>query len=147
VVRKALDGHRNVGLVTNGNRAEVLHPDRGTKQFGKLMQYLAEVHAGGTRTLQETLVETLPRLRRGASCLLITPSLDRGWVRPASALRETAIATQAVLVSPPFDPDERDRARRRAILGELAVAGVPAAHLAAGAPIEELFHQTTAAIA
>src|SRR5207248_327341 len=93
VVRKALDGHRNVGLVTNGNRAEVLHPDRGTKQFGKLMQYLAEVHAGGTRSLQETLVETLPRLRRGASCLLITPSLDRAWVRPASSLRETAIAT------------------------------------------------------
>jgi uncharacterized protein (DUF58 family) len=147
VVRKALDGHRNVGLVTNGNRAEVLHPDRGTKQFGKLMQYLAEVHAGGTRTLQETLVETLPRLRRGASCLLITPSLDRAWVRPASTLRETAIATQAVIVSPPFDLDERDRARRRAILGELAVAGVPAAHLAAGAPIEELFHESTAAIA
>jgi uncharacterized protein (DUF58 family) len=147
VVRKALDGHRNVGLVTNGNRAEVLHPDRGTKQFGKLMQYLAEVHASGTRSLQETLVETLPRLRRGASVLLITPSLDRAWVRPASTLRETAIATQAVIVSPPFDLDERDRARRRAILGELAVAGVPAAHLAAGAPIEELFHESTAAIA
>src|SRR5439155_932176 len=129
VVRKALDGHRNVGLVTNGNRAEVLHPDRGSKQFGKLMQYLAEVHAGGTRTLQETLVETLPRLRRGASCLLITPSLDRAWVRPASTLRETAIATQAVIVSPPFDLDERDRARRRAILGELAVAGVLAGTL------------------
>src|SRR5207237_953305 len=95
VVRKALDGHRNVGLVTNGHRAEVLHPDRGTKQFGKLMQYLAEVHAGGTRTLQETLVETLPRLRRGASCLLITPSLDRGWVRPASTPRETTTARQA----------------------------------------------------
>src|SRR5205807_9696249 len=74
VVRKALGGHRNVGLVTNGNRAEVLHPDRGSKQFGKLMQYLAEVHAGGTRTLQETLVETLPRLRRGAACPPITPS-------------------------------------------------------------------------
>src|SRR2546430_4203600 len=147
VVRKALDGHRNVGLVTNGNRAEVLHPDRGTKQFGKLMQYLAEVHAGGTRTLQETLVETLPRLRRGASCLPLKPSLDRGWVRPASTLRETNIATPAGLVRPPGELDERDRARRRAILGELAVAGIPAAHLAAGAPIEELFHESTAAIA
>jgi hypothetical protein len=52
-----------------------------------------------------------------------------------------------VLVSPPFDTDERDRARRRAILGELAVAGVPSAHLAAGAPIEELFHETSQAIA
>ena len=147
VVSKALRAHRNVGMVTNGHRAEVLHPDRGSKQFGKLMQYLAEVHAGGTSTLQETIVETLPRLRRGASVLLITPSLDRAWVRPASTLRETNIATQAVLVSPSVDPDERDRARRRAILGELAVAGVPSAHLAAGAPIEELFHDSGAALA
>ena len=147
VVSKALRAHRNVGLVTNGHHAEVLHPDRGNKQFGKLMQYLAEVHAGGTRTLAETLLETLPRIRRGASVLLITPSLDRAWVRPASSLRETNIATQAVVVSPPVDFDERDRARRRALLGELAVAGVPAAHLAAGAPIEELFHETSAAIA
>ena len=147
VVSKALRAHRNVGLVTNGHHAEVLHPDRGNKQFGKLMQYLAEVHSGGTRTLAETLLETLPRIRRGASVLLITPSLDRAWVRPASSLRETNIATQAVVVSPPVDFDERDRARRRALLGELAVAGVPAAHLAAGAPIEELFHETSAAIA
>jgi len=147
VVRKALDGHRNVGLVTSGHRAEILHPDRGTKQFGKLMQYLAEVHAGGTHSLQETLVETLPRMRRGASCLLITPSLDRAWVRPASTLRESSIATQAVVVSPPVDLDERDRARRRAILGELAVAGIPTAHLAAGAAIEELFHEASSAIA
>jgi uncharacterized protein (DUF58 family) len=147
VVDKALRQHRNVGLVTNGHRAEILHPDRGTKQYGKLMQYLAEVHAGGNRTLAETLVETLPRLRRGASCLLITPSLDRAWVRPASTLRETSIVTEAVVVSPSVDVDERDRARRRALLGELAVAGIPTAHLAAGAPIEELFHETSAAIA
>src|SRR5919204_577552 len=132
IVRKALDEHRNVGLITNGHRAEILHPDRGAKQFGKLMQYLAEVRVAGSRTIAETLVETLPRLRRGSAGILVTPSLDRGWVRPASTLRETAIATQAVLVSPPFDLDERDRARRRAILGELAIAGVPAAHLAAG---------------
>src|SRR5438445_12361150 len=111
------------------------------------MQCRAVVHAGGTRRLQEALVEALPRLRRGGSCLPITPSLDRAWGRPASTLRETAIATQAVIVSPPVDLDERNRARRRAILGELAVAGVPAAHLAAGAPIEELFHESTAAIA
>jgi uncharacterized protein (DUF58 family) len=147
VVAKGLREHRNVGLITTGHRADVLHPDRGNKQYGKLMQYLADIHAGGQLSLAETLVETLPRLRRGASCLLITPSLDRAWVRPASSLRESSIATQAVVVSPPVDLDERDRARRHAILGELAVAGIPAAHLAAGAPIEELFHQTGSAVA
>lgn len=142
-VAKALREHRNVGMVTSGVRADVLQPDRGSKQFGKLMQYLAEVQAGGSRTIAETLIETLPRLRRGASCLVITPSLDRAWVRPTSTLRETGITTQAVLVGAPVDADERDRARRRAILGELAIAGVPSCYLPAHARCEELFREVS----
>ena len=146
VVAKALHQHRNVGLVTTGVRPAVLQPDRGNKQYGKLMQYLAEVSVGGSRGLAETLIETLPRLRRGASVVLITPSLDRAWVRPASTLRESSISTQAVLIGTP-DTDERDRARRHALLGELAVAGVGVAHLAPGSAVEELFHEVTHAIA
>jgi uncharacterized protein (DUF58 family) len=146
VVAKALREHRNVGLVTTGVRAEILHPDRGTKQFGKLMQYLAEVQVGGSRTLAEVMVETLPRIRRGASVLLITPSLDRAWVRPASTFRESSISTQAVLVGSE-DTDERDRARRHALLGELAVAGVRTAHLQPSMNIEDLFHEAMNAIA
>ncbi|HEY8648239.1 MAG TPA: DUF58 domain-containing protein, partial [Candidatus Limnocylindria bacterium] len=135
VVAKALHEHRNVGLITTGVRGELLHPDRGTKQFGKLMQYLAEVSVGGSRTIAEVMVETLPRIRRGASVLLITPSLDRSWVRPASTLRESAISTQAVLIGSE-DTDERDRARRHALLGELAVAGVRTAHLVPNMRVE-----------
>ena len=146
VVAKALHEHRNVGLITTGVRGELLHPDRGTKQFGKLMQYLAEVSVGGSRTIAEVMVETLPRIRRGASVLLITPSLDRAWVRPASTLRESSISTQAVLIGAE-DTDERDRARRHALLGELAVAGVRTAHLLPAMRVEDLFHETMNAIA
>ncbi|MBA2371433.1 MAG: DUF58 domain-containing protein [Chloroflexi bacterium] len=147
VVQKALREHRNVGLITSGTRAEVLHPDRGSKQLGKLMQYLAEMQVGGTRSLAETVVETLPRLRRGASALLITPSLDPGWVRPASTLRESSIATQAVIVAPPIEGDDRDRARRYALLGELAVAGVRAAYLGPRDAVEDLFRGAGSAAA
>lgn len=145
LVAKALREHRNVGLITSGGRAEVFQPDRGTKQFGKLMQYLAEVRIAGSRTLAETLVETLPRLRRGSACILITPSLDRAWVRPASTLREAAIATQAVIVAPATQWDERDRARREQLFGELAIAGVTATYLGAGASISDLFHEALVA--
>lgn len=147
VVQKALREHRNVGLITSGSRAEVLHPDRGTKQYGKLMQYLAEMQVGGTRSLAETIVETLPRLRRGASVLLITPSLDPAWVRPASTLRESSIATQAVIVAPPVEGDDRDRARRHALLGELAVAGVRAAYLGPRDAVQDLFRGAGSAAA
>jgi uncharacterized protein (DUF58 family) len=147
IVRKALDQHRNVGLITSGVRAEVFQPDRGSKQFGKLMQYLAEVRVAGSRTLAETLVETLPRLRRGAACILVTPSLDRAWVRPASTLREASVATQAVIVGPPTQIDTRDRARRDQIFGELAIAGVASTYLAPGASISDLFRDTVGAVA
>ena len=145
VIAKALREHRSVGLVTNGRRAETLQPDRGTKQFGKLMQFLAEVQAGGELPLAETLIETTPRIRRGSSCLIVTPSLDRQWVRPAGTLREAAISTQAVVIGSPSRMDERDRARRNAVLGELAIAGIPAAYLAAEERVEDLFRAAAAA--
>ncbi|HYK99049.1 MAG TPA: DUF58 domain-containing protein [Candidatus Acidoferrales bacterium] len=147
IVSKALREHRNVGLITSGTRAEVFQPDRGTKQFGKLMQYLAEVRVAGSRTLAESLVETLPRLRRGSACILITPSLDRAWVRPASTLREASIATQAVMVGAPTQGDGRDRARRDQMFGELAIAGVTATFLAPGASISDLFRDAVGAVA
>jgi len=84
-------------------------------------------------------VETLPRLRRGSACVLITPSLDRAWVRPASTLREGSIATQAVVIAPAAQTDERDRARRNQLFGELAIAGVVATYLPAGASVADLF--------
>ncbi|MBU6423685.1 MAG: DUF58 domain-containing protein, partial [Chloroflexi bacterium] len=145
VVSKALREHRSVGLVTSGARAEVLQPDRGTKQLGKIMQLLAEVQADGVLPVAETLIETTPRIRRGSSCLIVTPSLDRQWVRPAATLRESAISTQAVVVGSPLAVDERERARRHAVLGELAVAGIPAAYLGPGDRIEELFAEVAAA--
>jgi uncharacterized protein (DUF58 family) len=154
VVAKALREHRSVGLVTSGPAARagapapgrsILQPDRGTKQFGKIMQFLAEVQAGGDLPIAETLIETTARIRRGSSCLIVTPSLDRQWVRPAATLRESAISTQAVIVGSPLPSDERDRARRNAVLGELAIAGIPAAFLAAGARVEDLFAESMAA--
>jgi uncharacterized protein (DUF58 family) len=145
VVAKALREHRNVGLITSGLRPDVLQPDRGTKQSGKLMQYLAEIQAGGDLSIAETLIETTPRIRRGSSCLIVTPSLDRQWVRPAATLREAAISTQAVIVGSPLGTDERERARRNAILGELAIAGIGSAYLPADARVEDLVREAAVA--
>ncbi len=145
VVQKALREHRNVGLITSGLKPDVLQPDRGTKQSGKLMQYLAEIQATGDLSIAETLIETTPRLRRGSSCLIVTPSLDRQWVRPAGTLREAAISTQAVIVGPPSSTDDRDRARLHSVVGELAIAGVPTAFLSVDSRIEDIFRESKVA--
>lgn len=145
VVQKALREHRNVGLITSGLKPDVLQPDRGSKQSGKLMQYLAEIQASGDLSIAETLIETTPRLRRGSSCLIVTPSLDRQWVRPAGTLREAAISTQAVIIGPPSSTDDRDRARLHSVVGELAIAGVPTAFLSVNSRIEDIFRETAVA--
>ena len=146
VIAKALREHRSVGLVASGRATGLFHPDRGTKQFSKLMQFLAEVSAGGSHTIGETLVETLPRLRRGASALVITPSLDQSWVRPVHALRDAGVRTQTVIVAPER-LDEAARGALNVIVGELLVIGVPYAISTDDLPISELFHERVSASA
>ena len=146
VIAKALREHRSVGLVASGRSTGLFHPDRGTKQFSKLMQYLAEVQAGGAHSVGETLVETLPRLRRGASALVITPSLDKSWIRPVHALRDAGVKTQTVVVTPEQIDDDQ-RAQLNVILGELLVIGIPHAVSTADLSVSELFHQRVSASA
>jgi uncharacterized protein (DUF58 family) len=144
VITKALREHRSVGLVASGRGAGLLcHPDRGMKQHSKLMQYLAEVSAGGSHSIGESLVETLPRLRRGASALVITPSLDKAWARPVHALRDAGVKTQLVFVAAE-DMTEEERVQLNVIVGELVVAAVPYAVSTADLPLSELFHQRAA---
>lgn len=140
VIAKALHEHRSVGLVVSGRGTGVFHPDRGTRQSGKLMQYLAEASAGGARTVGETLVEVVPRLRRGASALVITPSLDRSWIRPVHALRDAGIRSQTVIVTHEGF-GEAERTQLNVILADLLVVGIPHAVATAELPISELFHE------
>ena len=134
-----MKGHVGHGLAS-GRSSGLFSPDRGTKQFSKLMQYLAEVSASGTHTVAETMVETLPRLRRGASALVVTPSLDKEWVKPVLALREAGVRIQSCIVTPE-EIEDAARMRLNAVVGELLVAGVPYAVSTADLPISELFHE------
>ena len=56
------------------------------------MQLLAAVDADGTSSLTEGLVTGLARLRRGMTAVIITASLDRGWIRPLTGLRGRGVA-------------------------------------------------------
>jgi len=89
-----------VGLTVNGHHTTVLSPDRGGRQHLKIMQLLAAVEADGATPLAETLIATLPRLRRGMSAVVVTPSLERDWVRPLSTLRPRGVGCVVVSVDP-----------------------------------------------
>jgi uncharacterized protein (DUF58 family) len=96
VADKAIKENRAVGLTVNAHRLVQLQPDRGGRQHLKVMQLLAAVEGDGTTPLSEAIVATVPRIRRGMTAVVITPSLDREWVKPLSVLRSRGVGCVVV---------------------------------------------------
>ncbi|MBI3746897.1 MAG: DUF58 domain-containing protein, partial [Chloroflexi bacterium] len=96
VADKAIRENRAVGLTVNAHRLAQLQPDRGGRQHLKIMQVLAAVDGDGGTPLGESLVATIPRIRRGMTVVVVTPSLDRGWVKPLSTLRARGVGCVAI---------------------------------------------------
>ncbi len=119
IASRALAENRSLGFTAAGARVAVLPADRGPRQQQKVLQLLAAVEADGTMPLRELLVEGLPRLRRGMSAVVITPSLERDWIRPLTTLRGRGIGTTVCIV----DPLAHDEATR----GARGLEPVPAA--------------------
>jgi uncharacterized protein (DUF58 family) len=97
---RALDAGRAVGLEAHGIRRAVLPADRGIRQRQKLLHLLAAVGPDGTTPLREVLIDGLGRLHRGTTVVVVTPSLDREWIRPLAGLRRRGVASLVCLVDP-----------------------------------------------
>jgi len=97
---KALSENRAVGLTSSGRQLPILPADRGPRQHQKLMQLLAAAQANGAVPLVEVLVQGLGRLRRGMTALVITPSLDRAWIRPLASLRPRGVGIAVCHLDP-----------------------------------------------
>jgi uncharacterized protein (DUF58 family) len=98
---RGLVENRNVALTASGARLGPLPPDRGPRQYQKVMQTLAAVEADGDAPLSNVLVEGIARLRRGMTALIITPSLDRDWVRPLTTLHARGVELEVILLDAP----------------------------------------------
>src|ERR671920_156411 len=97
-----------------------LQPDRGGRQHLKVMQLLAAVEGDGSTPMAETLVSSVPRIRRGMTAVVITASLDRAWVKPLATLRSRGVACVVITMDiPAFERRVREEDRRKA--GFLAV--------------------------
>jgi uncharacterized protein (DUF58 family) len=132
VVSRALSENRAVGFSATAHRMTMIPADRGARQYQKLMQLLAAVTADGTSPLVEGLLRDLPRMRRGMTALVVTPSLERDWIRPLATLRSRGVGVTVCLLDalayadhpprvpspgvahPPLDGDPRREARLQA---------------------------------
>ena len=115
IADKALVENRAVGMTVNAHRLAQLQPDRGGRQHLKVMQLLAAVEGDGSTPIAEALVTSVPRIRRGMTCVVITSSLDRGWVKPLAALRSRGVACVVVTMDmPAFERRDQEEAARKA---------------------------------
>jgi uncharacterized protein (DUF58 family) len=108
IADKAIHENRSVGMTVNAHRMAIVPPDRGGRQHLKIMQLLAAVDGDGPTPLDEVLVATAARLRRGMTVIVVTPSVDTAWVRPLSTLRARGIGCVAVTI----DADAYDNRAR-----------------------------------
>jgi uncharacterized protein (DUF58 family) len=93
---QAIYDNRAVAMTASGARVVTLQPDRGQRQYQKIMQLLAAANADGSQPLHEVLVENILRLRRGTTAVILTPSTDREWVKPLSTLTPRGVAVMVV---------------------------------------------------
>ena len=101
IADKALVENRAVGMTVNAHRLAQLQPDRGGRQHLKVMQLLAAVEGDAATPLAEALVASVPRIRRGTTAVIVTASLDRGWVKPLATLRTRGVACVVVSLDVP----------------------------------------------
>ena len=117
IADKALIENRAVGMTVNARRPAYLPPDRGGRQHLKIMQLLAALEPDGEAPLVESLVQSVGRLRRGMTAVIITASVDPAWVRVLSTLRGRGVASVVVLLdAPAFDRIAQEA--RAAITGD-----------------------------
>ncbi len=130
IADKAISENRSVGLTVNGHRVAIVPADRGARQHLKIMQLLAAVDGDSSTPLDEVLVSTASRLRRGMTAIVITPSLATSWVRPLATFRNRGIGCVAITIAadaydrharevearlsgkPPYEPDAATREQR-----------------------------------
>jgi uncharacterized protein (DUF58 family) len=81
---------KSVGLITYGQRREVIMADRGERQLNKILETLAVVRAIGNIPLAEVLAAESQTFGRNVTVVVITPSVWTDWV---SMVREMARRT------------------------------------------------------
>src|SRR5215213_9319357 len=110
VADKALVENRAVGMTVNAHRLAQLMPDRGGRQHLKVMQLLAAVDGDGGTSIAEALIASVPRIRRGTTAVIISASLDRGWVKPLATLRTRGVACVVISLDvPAFERRAREQ--------------------------------------
>ncbi|NIM94360.1 MAG: DUF58 domain-containing protein [Anaerolineales bacterium] len=94
-----LERDRAAGFVAHGRARHVLQSDRGQAQLYHILESLAVLEADGNFSLEEVLKVEGPRIPRGASVVVISPSTRAGIVEVTRELKRLGLAPVIVLIN------------------------------------------------
>jgi uncharacterized protein (DUF58 family) len=89
---------RALGLVSYGQRRQIIQADRGERQLTKVLETLAVLRAVGEVPLQEVIRAEAQQLARGTTVIIVTPSTDLNWVLSARQMERGGLRVVAVVV-------------------------------------------------
>jgi uncharacterized protein (DUF58 family) len=95
-----IEADRAVGLVAYTPFREVAQPDRGERQLSRILEVLALAKSETAMSLRQLLTIEADLIGRGNTLVIVTASLDEGWIRQAEYLRRRGLYVVAVLVNP-----------------------------------------------
>jgi hypothetical protein len=95
-----IDSERALGFAAYIPGREVLQPEHGTRQLNRILQTLAVARSFSTYSLAQMLALETPYFTRGTTLVIITSSLEPGWVTEAQILSRRGIRPMCILVDP-----------------------------------------------
>lgn len=103
-----LQSNRMLGLMMDGAEKVIMDPQRGSQQYGRMLEALAVAEARGTTPLSTLLQNEGRRMGRHTTCVIITSAIDPEWVTSLSLLLQNGARAAVVLLDPSTFGDEAD---------------------------------------
>ena len=127
-----------LGMVTYGQRREMVQVDRGKRQLSKVLEALAVIRAQGQVTLAEVIAAQGGGMGRGAMAIVITPSTEEGWGAALRELRRRGVSAVAIHIEPSTFAEAPSSL---GIIALLAADGFPTYLVKRDQPLEEALSQ------
>jgi len=129
---------RALGMISYGQRREVVQVDRGERQLIKFLESLAVVRAQGRVPLAEVIAVEGNQLGGGTTAIIITPSTFTHWVGALRDMKRKGVDAVAVhLEASTFG----DAPSSLEVVASLAASNIPTYLVKNGVPLEDSLAQ------
>jgi uncharacterized protein (DUF58 family) len=134
-----LERNREVGLIAHGSFRHIIQSDRGVPQLYRILESLAVLEAEGSNPLDAVLKVEEHRIPRGASLVIVTPSVEPTVIRTAQELVRKGIETLLILLDPMSFGGEGES---NGVFISAQSAGIPVRQIRYGDSIAQSLAQT-----